>query len=114
MFKSITYLRDDKETNSYIYKFIDTEFVCDVIAPASWASSSPALAILMEYEKRNLYALTNIFKCNLCLSKEYNYTFEEILNLQRKYSDKYYPELHFNEKYYNELKNMWDKYKVLL
>lgn len=68
----------------------------------------------MEYERRNIPVVSNIFRCNLSLCEEWNYSFTDILKWQYEHIDKYYPELHFNEKYYNKLKDKWDIRQLLL
>jgi len=113
MFKSIEYIRYDQLSYSYIYKLIDSDFECTVSAASSSPTARRALAIISEYKRRNLPVLSNLFLYNLYICKKYNYSFEESLEYQNKYVDKYYPNIKFSNIYYNDLKNMWDKYNIL-
>lgn len=123
MFKSITYLRYDEESNLYFYRLIDTDFECEVSADSSTVAAAPpaaslvvtiAATVVAEYERRKLPALPIFFKCNLYLNTKSDLTFEDILKFQHKYMDKYYPEIYFNEKYYDKLKDMWHKCKLFM
>ncbi len=108
MLKSIDYLRYNKKTDSFVYNIIDTEFECNITVPfAGSVAKEAAIAVITEYKNRNYShqeIVKNLFRCNLYLNNKYKYSFEESLNKQYKYLDKYF----------NDLKNMYDKYKVFM
>ena len=127
MFKSIDYLRNDKDTNFYVYKLIDTEFECEVLSAEDkneWEAASlepvleivPAItAIALEYKKRNSSheeIVKNLFEYNLHLCDKYKSDFEYMLNWQRAYLDAHFEDINFSKLYYQDLKDMWDKHKV--
>ncbi len=115
MFKSIDYLIHDKDILSHIYKLIDTEFECEVALDA--AAPSAAVAIILEYKKRNnphKEIVKNLFIYNLWVCNEYKGSFEQGLNYQNKYIDKRYKDINFSKLYYQDLKDMWDKYKSFI
>ncbi len=118
MFKSIEYLRYDEIINSYIFKFIDTEFECEVmfvdsafyVMMEATAMAVAVGAVALEYEKRTYSyqeIVKNLFKCNLYICNKYKRSFEKILMWQHK-------SLKFNEKHLRDLKDMWDKHKVFM
>ncbi len=150
MFKSIEYLRYDHNTESYVYKLVDTEFECEVMlallangAPASpkakvvetlelpyipsteKARLSAMLAmfyvaaglVVIEYEKRNCHhkeIIFNLIKFNVFLSNDNKYSFEDILEYLNDHINDHFKQLNFNEKYYQDIKNTWSKYKTFM
>ncbi len=131
MFQSIEYLNytyDNKnKLYHHSYKITDSDFISNSTIPAAreaavgtTAEVGDAAAIIKTYENRN-YAhqeiIKNLFLLNMFLLKEnwYVYNINQILEYQNKYLTKeYYPEINFNEKYYNDLVNYTDKMMVLL
>ncbi len=112
MFKSIYYLRYDYETDSSIYKLIDTDFECEVTMAVS--SLAP---IVIEYKKRNYShkeILKNLLRCNICMCNEFCCTFEQGLNYENTNPDNCYKDTNFSKLYYQDLKDMWDKHKVFV
>ncbi len=102
MFKSIEFIIYDKDPNYYSYKLIDTEFECEgVVSSSLWFGSE----IISEYKKRNYShkeIVKNLFVYNIIMCNKCKCTFEDILNLQ-KYQE-----------YYQDLKDMWNKYKAFM
>ena len=125
MFKSIEYLRYDEIINSYIFKFIDTEFECEVmfvdsafyVMMEATAMAVAVGAVALEYEKRTYSyqeIVKNLFRCNLYLCNTYKRSFENILMWQHKYIDHCFKEINFSKLYYRHIKDMWDKHKVFM
>lgn len=106
MFKSITYLRFDCDTDSDFYKVIDSDFECELIVGEAFSVVACIFVLLVEeYEKRNYSyqeIVKSLFRCNLYLCNKFNYLFEYLLSLQED----------FAHKYYHGVKNMWDKHKA--
>jgi len=106
MIKSITFLRyQNYPLEAYIYKLIDTEFQCDIM---STAYAPVLVGASQEYQRRNYSyqeIIKNLFKCNLFLSKILKCSFEKSLEWQN---------VNFDKRYYQGIKNMWDKHKVFM
>ena len=111
----------DVDTNYQVFNLVDSDFECELIFPLQLASKIAiggfssyifGILILLEYQKRNYShkeIVNNIFKSNLYLCGEYKvFSFEEALNCQRQYLNK------FNKNYYTDLKYMYDSYKVFI
>ncbi len=122
MFKSIELLKfDDQNTNFHIYNIIDTEFECKIFDPVmkdvvNWAVA--VNAVISEYERRGyshkviVYAS---FKYILFLSNKYHFSsFEECLEWQNTYLLRFFKNSNLNDKYYNDLKDMWDNHKAFM
>ena len=124
MFKSIKYLRYDDERKSNIYQFVDTEFECKVVYTDCLVKERLHTPIIIaEYKKRNYShkdIVRNLFKYLVLYINKYNkLNFEELLKWQIAYldkpftfSDKSFNDLNFSKLYYQDLKDMWDKYKA--
>ncbi len=107
MFKSITYLKFDCDTGSDIYKVIDTNFECElIVGPQAFSVvASFFIFLAQEYEIRNYSyhdIVKDLFRCNLYLCNKFSYLFEYLLSLQNE----------FTHKYYESVKDMWDKHKA--
>lgn len=117
MFKSIEYIRYNSLTNDFIYKIIDTDFECEVVARSADKDALAALIIISEYKKRNYsykQIVKNLFMCNLHLCNKHGYIFEKLLGYQLKYADKSFKDIDFLKLYYESVKDMWDNYKCYL
>lgn len=125
MFKSIEFLRYNNKSNSAIYKITDTDFECEVsilsrsTLRTSWGAhvegaAREASAVAIEYQKRNISVIKNLFKCNLYLSYKYNCDFLSVLEWQKIYTNLFYKHINFSEIHYYKLKEMWNKHKVFL
>jgi hypothetical protein len=127
MFKCAEYIGYDKNTNCHIYKLIDTNFECEVLAPVihyaepTMVSVSGASAVLtaagvaLGYKQKNYShedICTNLFKCNIYLCNKFKCSFEEILKFEDKYIDQNIRGVDFSNTYYKDLKDMWDKYNI--
>jgi len=113
MFKFVSFITYDDDPKSYFYEIIDSDFECnalDGVATLKLSAQAAALEIFLEYKKRNYShkdIVKNLFRFNLHLDKEYNFNFEDILNWQ-------YKNINFSESYYQDIKDMWDKYKAFM
>ena len=127
MLKSISFSGYDRNSKSYIYKLTDDKFECDVAVCDVFETlmaynvhitiGEAIIAIVTEYQKRDyaIYDISkNLFGCIIYLSDKYQCPFDEVLNWQYTYLDEYYKDISFNEKHYQYIKNMYDKYKVFM
>ena len=119
MFKSITYLQSDYKKDCNIYKLIDTDFECETyLAYRVSPKTAMGVAVILEYKKRQYCheeIVKNLFRCNVHMTYKYHHcSFEDILNWQNKYIDMCFKDIDFSKLYYQELKDMWDKYKVFI
>ena len=127
MLKSISLSNYDYNKKLFIFKLIDDKFECDVEVIDAFetliayhvhiTTGEAIIAIITEYQKRDYTSYDinkNLFKCIICLSDKYECSFDEILNWQYIYLDEYYKDINFNEKYYQNIKGMWDNHKVFM
>ncbi len=117
MFKFITYIRYDESKHNTLFKLTDTEFECEEVQVVEGASE--LTATMVEYERRNYShdeIVKNLFKCILFLRNRFfpPRSFEETLDTYYTYEITYFNNLKFHEKYYQDVKDMWDKYKVFI
>ena len=134
MIKLIEYIKYYEGTKSYTYKITDSEFQCELeVFPLAGAfieaedlqwvkrsapSDAAALvaAITTEYKRRNYShdeIVKNLFKYNIYMS-ENKFSFEDILDWQYKYTDKFFKDINFSKLYYQDLKDMWYKHKMFV
>jgi len=112
MFKSIEFIKYDANSELYVDKLTDSEFVCEISAlkflPAvehRWTN-----VIISEYKKRNLLILPNLFLYNIYLCKKYDLVFIKLLESQNKYCK----EMRFDTDYYYKLKEIYEKHKSFI
>ena len=114
MFRSLNFLKLISTKESVFY-LIDSEFECEIVLDAA-ATCIAAPCIILEYRKRNYShseIIKRLFRCNLYLCNKFNTKFEYILEMQYRYSDRF-KKVKFKKKYYQDLKDMWDKHKVFI
>lgn len=117
MFKSIVYLRYDKEINSHIYRLEDSDFECEIAAPCNapvdggWASS-PMPLLVFEYKNRNLPVAKNIALLYTSYHK-LGYEIFSMLERNKIYADEHYSELNYGTEIYPEVKEKLETFILL-
>lgn len=117
MFKLIAYLRYDDSKHIVTFKLIDTDFECEEVQVVEGASELNAT--MVAYERRNYShdkIVKNLFRCILFLRNRFfsPRSFEEILDSYHTYEVNHFKNSNFHEKYYQDIKDMWDKHKVFI
>jgi len=103
MFKSVQYIRYNKENHSYLYQIEDTDFlVLTDIIPVELFSSMAVAAVAVTYKKRNLSVVKNVALYYLYLKNKGRNILPllEYATGHRYWLDRYYPELEYGNKYY--------------
>ncbi len=126
MFQSVEFIGNfiNKQTDILYnkYNIIDSNFttIIQVIGYTPSAIAKISSGSILEYETRNYThqeIIKNLFLLNLFLIKSNKYVYTDMctaVSQQNKYIDKYFPEINFNEKYYDDLISYINKIGILL
>ena len=108
MFKSIKFLRYDKESRRHVYWLEDTDFSCEVVAvepdntTCAAVVAAKAASAALEYRKRNLPIAKSLALFYMMHQKQ-GYSIPSLLEYDKIYIDKYYPEANYGKEIFPEV-----------